>query len=274
MSSEIDPERVNGESDTYLNMNATQNPQHNPNKRIDRDSYEPAYSQLSNLLREQVADGVYQPGQRLPSEASLCKKYNVSPMTVRRAINLLLDQGVVNTIQGKGTFVKPLNFSAISFNLQNFQDLFQDKGRTKVKFLEARIIRADDQIAAKIDINPGQRVIFMRRLIINNSRPVIYHKESMVYDPKLPIVEGEMELTSLHGLFSGSNESSFKKGKLDLKATILDEEAALLLDSETSEPALKLEHIFYDFKNQPISWGWFIFRSDLPELSTTVGIWD
>jgi GntR family transcriptional regulator len=243
-------------------------------KRIDRDSYEPAYAQLANILREQVAKGIYQPGQRLPSEAILCKSYNVSPMTVRRAINLLIDQGVVNTIQGKGTFVKPLNFSAISFNLHNFQELFQDKGRTKIRFLEARIIRADEQVAAKIEIKTGQRVIFMRRLIISNGEPMIYHKESMLYDPRLPIVEGEMELTSLHGLFSGSNESSFKKGKLELKATILDQEAAHLLKSVESVPALKLEHIFYDFDNRPISWGWFIFRSDLPELSTTVGIWE
>ena len=246
----------------------------NKDKGIDRNSFEPAYSQLSNLLREQVSNGVYQPGQRLPSEASLCKKYNVSPMTVRRAINLLLDQGVVNTIQGKGTFVKALNFSAISFDLHGFQELFQHKGRAKVKLLEARIIRADDTIAGKIDCKVGQRVIFMRRLIIDNVTPIIYHKESMLYDPKLPIVEGEMELTSLHGLFSGSNESSFKKGRLDLRATILDREGARLLESDVAEPALKLEHIFYDFKNRPVSWGWFIFRSDLPELTTTIGIWD
>lgn len=246
----------------------------NPEKGIDRNSFEPAYSQLSNLLREQVANGLYQPGQRLPSEASLCKKYKVSPMTVRRAINLLLDQGVVNTIQGKGTFVKALNFSAISFNLLGFQELFQHKGRSKVKLLEARIVRADDLTARKIDCSIGQRVIFMRRLIIENDTPIIYHKESMLYDPKLPIVEGEMELTSLHGLFSGSNESNFKKGRLDLSATILDQEEARLLKSDAAEPALKLEHVFYDFKNHPVSWGWFIFTSNLPELSTTIGIWD
>lgn len=245
-----------------------------PDRGIDRNSFEPAYSQLSNLLREQVSNGVYHPGQRLPSEASLCKRYNVSPMTVRRAINKLLDQGVVNTIQGKGTFVKALNFSAISFDLKGFQELFQHKGLAKVKLLEARILRADATTADKIDCKVGQRVIFMRRLIVNDSAPIVYHKESMLYDPKLPIVEGEMELTSLHGLFSGSNESNFKKGRLNLRATILGQEGARLLESDVAEPALKLEHVFYDFKNRPVSWGWFIFRSDLPELTTTIGIWD
>lgn len=243
-------------------------------KKIDRNSYEPAYAQLASILREQVATGAYQPGQKLPSEATLCKNYNVSPMTVRRAINLLIDQGVVSTIQGKGTFVKALNFSSISFNLHHFQDLFKDKKRTKIRFLEARIIRADEQIAHKIDIGVGQRVIFMRRLIDSDGEPVIYHKENMLYDPKLPIVEGELELTSLHGLFSGSNESSFKKGKLELKATVLDRESAHLLKSNAADPALKLEHVFYDFTDRPVSWGWFIFRSDLQELTTTVGIWE
>jgi GntR family transcriptional regulator len=242
-------------------------------KKIDRSAYEPAYAQLAGILREQVASGAYQPGEKLPSEAALCKNYDVSPMTVRRAVNLLIDQGVVRTIQGKGTFVKALNFGSISFNLRQFQDLFKDKKRTKIRFLEARIIRADAQVARKIDIQVGQRVIFMRRLIDSDGAPVIYHQESMLYDPKLPIVEGELELTSLHGLFSGGNESSFKKGKLELKATILDREAAHLLKCAEADPALKLEHVFYDFKDKPVSWGWFIFRSDLLELSTTVGIW-
>ena len=89
---------------------------------IDRDSFEPAYLQLANLLRRQIADGVFRPGDQLPSEAQLCHRYEISPMTVRRSINLLADQGVVNTAQGRGTFVKALELSTASFDLQGLQD--------------------------------------------------------------------------------------------------------------------------------------------------------
>ena len=62
---------------------------------IDRNSYEPAYAQLVRILQGQIAAGMFRPGDRLPSEAQLCERYSVSPMTVRRVINILVDQGVV-----------------------------------------------------------------------------------------------------------------------------------------------------------------------------------
>jgi len=73
---------------------------------IDRTAYEPVYVQLVNILRRQVASGVLRPGDQLPSEAQLCRRYSVSPMTVRRAINILVDQGVVTAEQGRGTFIR------------------------------------------------------------------------------------------------------------------------------------------------------------------------
>ena len=83
---------------------------------IDRDACEPAYAQLANILRRQIAEGAFRPGDQLPSEAQLCRTYGISPMTVRRSINLLSDQGVVNTAQGKGTFVKPLELGTAVFD--------------------------------------------------------------------------------------------------------------------------------------------------------------
>jgi len=46
---------------------------------IDRRSYEPAYAQLVNILRQQIATGTLRPGDQLPSESQLCKLYRVSP---------------------------------------------------------------------------------------------------------------------------------------------------------------------------------------------------
>ena len=63
-----------------------------PTEVIDRDSYEPAYAQLANILRRQVAAGLFRPGDQLPSEAMLCRSYQISPMTVRRTINMLAEE--------------------------------------------------------------------------------------------------------------------------------------------------------------------------------------
>src|SRR5512143_4358908 len=106
---------------------------------IDRDSYEPAYAQLVNILRYSAATGLLRPGDQLPSESQLCERYGVSPMTVRRAMNSLIDQGVVTAEQGRGTFVKPVAMGAATCQLTELQNLFSDPQHSTVQLLETRI---------------------------------------------------------------------------------------------------------------------------------------
>ncbi|HZY42547.1 MAG TPA: GntR family transcriptional regulator [Anaerolineae bacterium] len=239
---------------------------------IDRTSYEPAYIQLVNILRHSVASGVFRPGDQLPSEAQLCERYSVSPMTVRRAINMLADQGVISTAQGRGCFVKPVELGAATFHLAALQDLFSDKETTTVKLLETRILSADERIARKLAIAVGDRTVYIRRLLSTDGVPAFYHREYLIYDPKRPIVEAEMEVTALHGLFSGTGETILKRGDLSLEAAILTDDEARLLKATSPTAAFCIEHLFYDFDDCPISWGWFICPSDRLRFNTQVGI--
>ena len=239
---------------------------------IDKGSYEPAYLQLANILRQSIAAGRLRPGDQLPSESQLCDRYRVSPMTVRRAINLLADQGVVTAEQGRGTFVKPVAMGAASFQLAELQTLLSDPERTSVRLLETRIVSASERIARKLAIPVGQRTIYIRRLLRFNNEPVLYHREYLIYDPGRPIVESEMEVTALQRLFSGAGETILKCGDLSVEATILTDEEARLLCAPQPLAAFCLEHLFYDFDDKPISWGWFIGRADRLRFTTRVGV--
>src|SRR5208337_4021594 len=190
---------------------------------IDRDSYEPAYAQLVRLLRQQISSGLFRRGDQLPSEAVICSRYGVSPMTVRRAVNMLLDQGVVSTVQGRGTFVKGLELGSSTFALYDFQNFFRDKERTKVQLFTTRIVPANEAVANAMAISTGRRVIYLRRLLLRDDIPVLSHEEHLIYDPMRPIVEAEMYVTSLHGLFSGSGGTDIKKGLLVIRSVLLDE---------------------------------------------------
>ena len=241
---------------------------------IDRDSHEPAYSQLVRILKGQVAAGVFRPGDRLPSEAQLCERYGVSPMTVRRVINILADQDVVIAERGRGTFVRPLELGTATFSLDNLRELFRTGGESSVKLLEARITPASERTARKLAIEPGQRTVFIRRLIYQNEDPVLLHREHVLYDPTRPIIEAEMEVTALHGLFSGGGESDLKRGNLTIDVTTLTSDEAALLRSRGGAPAFRLEHVFYDFSQRPVSWGWFICSGERLHFSAMIGVPD
>jgi GntR family transcriptional regulator len=239
---------------------------------IDRGSYEPVYVQLANLLKKHISEGIFQIGDRLPSESQLCNRYAVSPMTVRRAINLLVDEGVASTAQGRGTFVKPLELSAATFNLQGLQEHFSGIAETSVALLDAKVVSANEKTARKLNVQIGQNTIFIRRLISENNNPIFYHREYLVYDPLRPLIEAEMDVTSLQGLFASVENTLLQWGELEITATLLNTEEAQILQTIPSTPAFNIEHLFYDNDSQPISWGWIICGSDTLRFSTKIGI--
>ena len=72
---------------------------------LDRNSAEPLFAQLAQILRAAVADGTYP--VRLPSEPDLVAQFGVSRETIRRAVRILVAEGVLRVSTGKGTFVVP-----------------------------------------------------------------------------------------------------------------------------------------------------------------------
>lgn len=240
-------------------------------KHIDRNSYEPAYVQLVRIVSQQIAAGTLRPGDQLPSETQFCKQYDVSPMTVRRAINILVERGLVTTTQGKGTFVKPLDMGEAVFRLQELKDHWAQGDQTTVQLLEARIVSADERVAQKLGISPGERAVYITRLLLQEAIPTMYHREYMVYDPRRPVVEAQLQITSLEGLLQGQSSEGLRRGHLTIEAVNLREEEAGVLQIPVGSAAFYLEHIFHDFSDHPVSWGWFVCRADRFKLTTCIG---
>ena len=72
---------------------------------LDRSSFVPLYYQLQELVKEQIESGGWRPGDRLPSEPELARRYAVSRVVVRQALAILQDDGQIVRVQGRGTFV-------------------------------------------------------------------------------------------------------------------------------------------------------------------------
>lgn len=227
--------------------------------------------QLVRIVSQQIATGILHPGDQLPSEVQLCAQYNVSPMTVRRAMNILVERGLVNATQGKGTFVKPLDIGEAIFRLQELKEHWVQGSQTTVRLLEANILSADERVARKLTISLGERTIYIRRLMFQEDMPTMYHREYLVYDPRRPVVEAQLQITSLEGLLQVESSEGLRRGHLTIEAVNLKEEEARLLHIPTGSAAFCLEHIFHDFSDHPVSWGWFVCRADCFKLTTRIG---
>ena len=239
---------------------------------IDRGSFEPPYAQLARTIRERIARGEYRPGDRLPSEAELCAAFAVSPMTVRRAIAALVAEDIVFTEHGRGTFVKPPQLAAASFDLGDLMRYLASPD-IEARILEARIVTAGPRVADKLGVEEDDRVISIKRLLLRGEEAVFYHSEYLVFDPARPLVEAELATTALQDLFSGASGSDLKYGRLTSARLRLHRVGGG--NSSAKQPgtlAWVLEHLFFDFDDRPESWGRFVGRADRLSFTTTVGI--
>lgn len=232
---------------------------------------EPAYLTIANAVIDRIAGGVYRPGDQLPTESQLRDEFGVSPMTVRRAVNILLDRGLVTTTQGKGTFVRALDLEGAVFRLQELTDRWTAGGSVEVRLLEASIRPVDERVVQVLGGGADDVVVFLRRLLLRDGEPLAYQTEYVAYDPTRPLIEAQLQITSLDGLLQSGADEGLLSGELSIQAVSLDAEASALLGVPLGAPAFRLEHVFEETVGRPVSWGWFLCRADQFRLSTRIG---
>lgn len=234
----------------------------------------PAYAQLAALIKQQIARGEYPPGSRIPSEISIGQAYGVAVMTVRQAIRLLVEQGLLRRVHGSGTFVCGPDWTRASFQLEGLMEVLGDRDNIDIRILDAGIAEAGERAAAALDIKVGEMMVRLVRLVSFRGQPFMLNKAHLVFDPKRPIVESELEASSLYGLFSGQGNNFIKKAQLKLDACILTETESEHLKTDPSIPAFKIRYTFYGYDDRPVGSGWFMTPMGFISFSTKIGVWD
>jgi len=242
--------------------------------KLDKRSPVPAYIQLAQILRQRISSEIYTSGNRLPSEAAIAGSFKVSGMTVRQALGVLVNEGLVERIQGRGTFVKRLDVATSCFGLDSFRSILTDRENVEVRILKATVEKARGKALEALGLTADDPVVVVERVILHRSQPLTLQVGFAVFDPESPVVENMLDTHVLTDLFFLENCGSFKKGELWLLPDSLDERQAALLGAEVGENAFRLEHIFYDFAGRPAAYGWFLLTPDKMQLSTRVGVWN
>jgi DNA-binding GntR family transcriptional regulator len=229
-----------------------------------------AYERIVSTLADRISSGVYPPGSRVPSGAELCREFGVSPMTVRRALNILKNQGLVTSERGRGTFARSPDLGDSMFRLDSPGGEWLDRS-AEIRMLSAAMTRADERVVAMLGVSLGTRVVYLRRLVLWDDSPAMYHTEYITYDPRRPLVESQLQLTSLHAFLDSRTAQRFPRGELTLTAVKLDAESAQILAESEGALALRLEHVFQGRDRTPVSWGWFLMRAELFRLRAHLG---
>src|SRR6476660_3375409 len=139
---------------------------------LDRSSPVPLYFQVAQQIEHAINEGQLAPGDRLDNEISLAEQFGLSRPTMRRAIQELVDKGLLVRKRGVGTQVvhgevtRPVELSSL------FDDLTRDNRMPTTKLLSCELVPADDRVANELDLTDHRSVLHLRRLRFSNGEPL------------------------------------------------------------------------------------------------------
>jgi len=133
----------------------------------------PLYQQLRDELAGKIKEQVWQPGQIMPSETELKNTYQVAVGTVRKAIEALIAEGLVERSHGKGTFVRKPRFDNSLFRFFRFESADGQRRVPTSHIVQRRKIASSAYIAAALRLKTGAPVIELLRLRLVDEQPVL-----------------------------------------------------------------------------------------------------
>ena len=131
---------------------------------LDGDAGLPRYRRLRDTIAGQLARGELRPGDALPAEQELARSYGLAPGTVRRAVDELSDEGMVERRHGSGTFVRRPNFDHMMVRFFLHRDTSGEVFEPQSRIVSRRVVTATGPLAARLGLAAGGRAIHMVRL--------------------------------------------------------------------------------------------------------------
>ena len=135
----------------------------------------PLYSQLVNIIKRNITAGTLVPGDLIPSESELCKTFDISRSTVRQAVSMLEDEGLVIRKQGRGTYVAEPKMSRKTEKLYSFTTEVQSLGlKPSSKLVEYEVIEPTPDIVKMLELDgPETKVYKFSRIRYSDGEALI-----------------------------------------------------------------------------------------------------
>ena len=144
---------------------------------------QPKYKEIADTIQKQIGSGERIPGELLPTEKALMAEFGVSRVTIRKSLALLEEQGLLNRIRGKGTYISGDKLQHNAFHLKSFiEDVAAQGKQPGSKVIQFELLSASERLASKLNINAGDEVYALARLRLIDGEPEVLEKAWMPVD--------------------------------------------------------------------------------------------
>jgi GntR family transcriptional regulator len=216
----------------------------------------PRYQRLHDEMVALIAARHWKPGEAIPTEQALAKSYDVAVGTVRKAVDLLVAEGLLERFQGRGTFVRRASFDSSLFRFFRFQTRQGERRIPESRILRREVVDAPSAVAATLQIPGSARVIQMTRLRLIDGVPMLAEEIWLPYVRFAAFAQ--MDLNEVGDLLYPVYEAQCNQVVASATETLTVEAIgplhARLLRIEPGTPAVVIERLAYGYDKQPLEW--------------------
>jgi len=231
---------------------------------IDPGNIIPKYYQLANILRQKIEDGNWQQHECIPSERLLEEQYNLSRPTIRQAIELLVRQGYLYRVHGKGTFVSPPKLQKGLLELTSFSEDMRNRGLKPGQiFLDFGMVDPSPKVIRQLELPKGSRVLRIKRIRTGNGSPIGIQDSYLALEPGQEITREEVErrgsiydiLQEKFGIYPAEADET-------LEVTLASADEAHLLQIPEGSPLLLNERTLWSQNRKAVEFVKILYRGD------------
>lgn len=235
---------------------------------LDRNGPIPLYFQVSSRLEEEIRSCRIPAGARLENELSIAERLGLSRPTIRRAIQELVDKGLLVRRRGIGTQVLPGTVSRPVELTSLYEDLRNTHHEPSTEVLSYAVIPASEKVAAQLGLALGSEVLHLRRLRKTDGTAVAVLENYLPGEFKAITKE---QLTQ-HGLYHllRTRGVAIRVANQSIGARSASSEESSLLEIQADGPVLTMERVAFDHSGKAVEYGQHSYRPDLYRFETTL----
>lgn len=224
---------------------------------------EPLYYKVKNDLEQKISKGVYKKGEFIPSEPELEQYYKVSRTTIRKAINMLVEEGYVSIIRGMGTKVTPSKLKHKAAELMSFTELMKRQGmEPEVQDVQIRRIHPDKEVISALELKPWEEVFEIFRVRTADGEPITINTSyipcRLVEDHDLWVLKDKQSLYQVLEEFNIVVQYT----EDTMSAIKASSKQAEILQINKNDPLLYIERTAYDKNNTIVEFSRIVIRAD------------
>lgn len=223
---------------------------------LDGDPRLPIYLRLRDELAGKIAAQAWRAGEAIPSESELAGHYRAAVGTVRKAIDLLVAEGQLERIQGKGTFVRRPRFDSSLFRFFRFQNPSGERRIPQGRVLGIEVAGLPAAVAGRLSLPGGARAIHLDRLRLMDGVPLLAESIWLPFDrfQALAGLRPEDFGDLLYPFYEERCGQTIACAEETLTAEAVGPEHARLLKLRPGAPVMVIERLAFSYDHQPIEW--------------------